>query len=272
MEQKKSTTAVFLIVSVLLLAVVAPSIADKWAITQDDEWCERCSDDGEYCEVREITMPAGTGTLKLDASPNGGILVEGWERDEILLRARVSVRTKKSSEARDIASEIKIITKDRSIHAKGPKQRKHQNWSISYRLMVPRKYDISLETTNGGITISDVRGDIEFEATNGGIHLSNVSGDVSGETINGALVIELTGDTWNGDGLDVATTNGGVTLGIPNGYSAKLETSTINGKVHFDFPVTVRGTISKRISAVLGEGGPTIRVTTTNGGIQVYEQ
>lgn len=272
MNQKRCTPLILLISAALIFGAALPTIANQWKITQDDEWCERCSEDGEYCEVREIIVPARMGTLKLDASPNGGISVEGWDRDEILLRARVSVRSRKSGAAREIASQIEIVTDNHKIYADGPKQRKHQNWSVSYRLIVPRTSDLSLSTTNGGISISDVRGSIRFDATNGGIHLSNVSGDVSGETTNGSLNIELAGDTWEGDGLDVVTTNGAVRLEVPSDYSANLETSTTNGRVHFDFPVTVKGSISRHVSAVLGEGGPTIRVVTTNGGIKVYHQ
>lgn len=272
MKQKRLASLILLIATAGILIAVMPSSADQWKIDRNDEWCERCSDDGEYCEVREITLPARSGKLKLDASPNGGIHVEGWDRDEILLRARVSVRTKKSSEAREIASEIKIITDGRKIYADGPGQRRHRNWSVSYRLMVPRTCDLSLETTNGGITIQDVQGDISFDATNGGIHLSEVGGTIAGETTNGSVEIELAGNSWKGSGLDVETTNGSIKLGVPGNFSANLETATTNGRVHFDFPVTVKGTLSRHVSAVLGDGGPTIRIKTTNGGIRVYEQ
>jgi hypothetical protein len=36
-----------------------------------------------------------------------------------------------------------------------------------------------------------------------------------------------------------------------------------------DFPVTVQGRIDKRLDVTLGQGGPTIRVVTTNGGVIV---
>jgi DUF4097 and DUF4098 domain-containing protein YvlB len=64
---------------------------------------------------------------------------------------------------------------------------------------------------------------------NGGIHLNRVSGNVSGKTTNGGVHVQLAGDRWNGQGLDVKTTNGGVHLNVPANYSAHLEASTVNG-------------------------------------------
>jgi hypothetical protein len=92
-------------------------------------------------------------------------------------------------------------------------------------------------------------------------------------TTNGGLHVDLTGTRWEGETLDVKTTNGGVHLSIPDGYSAHLETGTANGRVNFGFPVNAptneRGRYSNQVSTDLGTGGPTIRVTTTNGSVHV---
>jgi DUF4097 and DUF4098 domain-containing protein YvlB len=122
--------------------------------------------------------------------------------------------------------------------------------------MVPTKSNLSLETLNGGITIDEVQGNIDFEATNGGIHLSGLGGDVRGRTTNGGLKIELDGGRWEGEGLDVSTTNGGVTLYLPEDYSAELVIGTTNGGIRVDFPITVQGSIGKRLRTSLGKGGP----------------
>jgi len=36
-----------------------------------------------------------------------------------------------------------------------------------------------------------------------------------------------------------------------------------------DFPVEVRGRLGRRLTTTLGDGGPTVRVVTTNGGVKV---
>jgi DUF4097 and DUF4098 domain-containing protein YvlB len=82
-------------------------------------------------------------------------------------------------------------------------------------------------------------------------------------------VIELSGDRWDGETLDVRTTNGGIVLSVPENYSANLQTGTVNGSVNVDFPVTVQGQINKQIAVNLGSGGATVKAMTTNGGVRV---
>ena len=48
--------------------------------------------------------------------------------------------------------------------------------------------------------------------------------------------MELAGNTWRGNQLDVQTTNGGIHVNVPESYSARFETSTVNGGVHSDLP------------------------------------
>jgi DUF4097 and DUF4098 domain-containing protein YvlB len=126
-----------------------------------------------------------------------------------------------------------------------------------------------LQTHNGGIEIATVRGDLNLEAHNGGLRLDGVAGNVRGRTTNGGVDADLTGRTWDGTGLDLETTNGGVRLRIPENYSARLETGTVHGGIDIDFPVTVQGRIGREFSTTLGDGGPLVRAETTNGHVRV---
>jgi DUF4097 and DUF4098 domain-containing protein YvlB len=135
--------------------------------------------------------------------------------------------------------------------------------------MVPERTDLALKTMNGGITIADIHGRIEFSAVNGGVHLSRLGGDVEGHTTNGGLSVELAGDRWDGTKLDTYTSNGGVTLKVPERYSAHMETGTVNGSLNVDLPVSVKGDISKKLSFDMGSGGAMVRVVTTNGGVTI---
>ncbi len=103
----------------------------------------------------------------------------------------------------------------------------------------------------------------------GGLKLSRIAGDVEGRTTNGGMDVTLDGSAWQGNGLNLETTNGGVHLSVPDNYNAHLETGTTNGRVSIDLPVTVQGTINRSISTDLGTGGATIRVRTSNGGVKI---
>ena len=253
------------------LALAAGTARAQDRTISDDEWCER---DGGHerasvCEVREWTVSA-PGDLAVNAKPNGGISVEAWDRNEMQVRAKVQGWGESDARAREILDGVDVMVGGK-ISADGPKSKNKEGWSVSYRIMVPRNTDLDLASTNGGITIDGISGELRFRTTNGGIHLENVGGDVEGQTTNGGVHIALTGDTWSGKGMVVQTTNGGVTLSVPSGYSAHLETATTNGGMSVGFPVTVQGKIDRKLSVDLGSGGPTLKITTTNGGVRIAE-
>jgi DUF4097 and DUF4098 domain-containing protein YvlB len=221
-----------------------------------------------HCEIREVTVPA-SGAISVDARKNGGVSIKGWDRNELLVRSRVQTRSPTQVEAETLAKQITIQTAGGKIFAQGPESRNNYNWSVSYEIFVPRRSDVSLETYNGGLSISDVSGNLTFNAMNGGVVLRRVGGSVKGSTTNGGLVVELTGDRWDGEALDVRTTNGGIVISIPENYSAHLETGTVNGNLSIDFPVTVQGRITRELAVNLGSGGALVRATTTNGGVRI---
>ena len=202
------------------------------------------------CEIREQTLALSGGVIGIDGRQNGGVSVKGWDQNQVLVRARVQTGAPTAEEAQALARQIRIETSGSKIFASGPESRKNYHWDVSYEVFVPRRADLSVETQNGGISIAEVSGRIDFTALNGGVVLKKVGGDVRGSTTNGGLVIELSGDRWEGESLDVSTTNGGVIMSVPENYSANLQTGTVNGSVSVDFPVTVQGRLRSRSRSI----------------------
>jgi DUF4097 and DUF4098 domain-containing protein YvlB len=228
------------------------------------------SDRPSHCEIREFVVPAVGNALAVDASPNGGIAVHGWNRQDVQIRAKVVATAETQQEADALASQVKVVTDGGRIRSEGPRAAGGESgWSVSFDLMVPMDGGLDLQSKNGGISLADVRGRIDFAATNGGISLKNVNGDVRGHTTNGGVKVELAGDRWQGHGLDVQTVNGGVSLLVPDGYSAHVEAGTRNGGLKCEFPITVQGTLNTELATDLGQGGAPIKVRTTNGGVAI---
>jgi len=255
----------------LLVILTASSVRAQSRDAQ--RWLDDCRsgrsnrDREQYCDVREQTIPARS-RLHVDGRSNGGIEVIGSDRNDILVISKIQSQAGSESEAKEIADQIRIEVGD-DIRAEGPTSRWRSSWSVSYELHVPRKVNLDLVATNGGLSVENVDGRIELETTNGGITLAGVSGDVRGSTSNGGVDVTLAGDRWTGEGLDVSTTNGGIELAIPASYNARLETGTVNGGMEIGFPITVQGRINRRLTTQLGSGGPLVRVTTTNGGVVI---
>lgn len=258
--------------TVVMACAAAVVLASGNAAAQmscEDDWGR--GDRERSCEVREQTLPS-SASLLVDGGTNGGISVEGWDRDEIRVRAKVWANAESEARAESMASEIRILVDDGRIRAEGPDAGRRESWGVGYEVMVPRGIDLDLNTTNGGISVADVTGETRFRATNGGVHLQALAGDVQGRTTNGGLHVALAGAEWTGRGMDVRTTNGGITLEIPERYSAELETGTTNGTIDVDFPVTVQGRIGRKINATLGGGGAPVKVVTANGGVRIQRR
>jgi DUF4097 and DUF4098 domain-containing protein YvlB len=242
-----------------------------------DEWC-RQDRRADFCEVREETL-RNTSTIDLDARGNGGVIVRGWDRSDVQMRARITVWDDSREAAEKLAKEIRITTTGGRIEADGPRDRRRDRrdwdedryWSVAFELQVPRKADLRIDATNGGIVIEDVRGRIDAHTVNGGIVLGDVNGDIRGETVNGGLRVDLANEKWDGPGLDLKTVNGGVRLAVPTGFSGELDARTSNGGIAVDFPITVSGLLNSRrqITGTLGSGGPRIRLAAVNGGIVI---
>jgi len=266
-----SARAIRALPAIVLLALVAlPASAQR-----RDRDSDRCSSwDGDrdmerVCNITEATIPAPSGTLFIDGRVNGGVSVYGSSRRDVLVRAKISAHARTRERAEAIAEQVRVHTDGGRIYAEGPDTQRREWWSVEYDVEVPARLDLDLRAHNGGIAVADVTGALRMVTLNGGIHLESVNGDVVAETTNGGLHVDLDGAGWVGKGLDAITTNGGVHLRVSTGYSAHLETGTVNGGVDIDFPVTVQGKIGRRITTDLGKGGPTIRVITTNGGVDV---
>ena len=227
----------------------------------------------KVCELRRATLPLVNGRITVSAK-NGGIEVIGEDRQDIALEARVVVQESSSQQAESLLKEIKILT-DGPIRAEGPSSSGSffglfgNSWYVNFRLHVPRHLAAQLHSENGGIDISNIDGEIFAQTTNGGLSLHDLGGKVRATTVNGGLDVLLDGKQWRGEGLFAKSTNGGVSVKAPDHYSAHLVAATVNGGISVDFPITVQGSIRNHIDTQIGQGGPTIQVETTNGGVSI---
>jgi len=268
MNRSAYSTFVF---PLILLATVATAQTEDRA----ERWRDNCergwnSDRARFCELRTYTIAATR--ISVDGGDNGGVAFIGENRRDVKIVARIQATADDDATASAIAKQIRIITDGGRIRSEGPSTRGHNSWSVSYDVYVPSQTNLEANTENGGISAKNVRGQMNFEATNGGIHLSDVGGNVRARTTNGGVTADLSGTTWQGEGLDLQTTNGGAKVYVPRGYNAQLETGTTNGGMRVDFPITVRGSLNRSISTQLGSGGPRVRVVTTNGGVHIAER
>ena len=69
----------------------------------------------------------------------------------------------------------------------------------------------------------------------------------------------------------IESANGSVTIALPPDASAEISADTVHGGISSDFPLQSKKNfpIGQDLHGRLGDGGPTIKMSTVNGGIRL---
>ena len=155
--------------------------------------------------------------------------------------------------------------------------------------------DIVARTSNGRIQTQSSRGNLDLETSNGPISVEGGAGKVSAHSTNGAIDIAsdkalVDAHTSNGHiafrGTLVAgdhmlkTSNGSISLKLPDNTAFKLEARTSNGRITTDFagesesPGKKKKTSKSQMSGTFGNGpaGVSLNLSTSNGHIDIKHQ
>lgn len=144
--------------------------------------------------------------------------------------------------------------------------------------------DIVIRTSDGDVTAERLQGEsVELKTSDGDIGAAKIEAEkISARSSDGDLDLtvsggELVARTSDGDitvtvdgqiALDLTTGDGDVVLRAPRGFGAVLdlrgEHVKLGGNVSLDGEVSTR-----RVSGKLGDGGPQVRVRTSDGSIAV---
>jgi hypothetical protein len=131
---------------------------------------------------------------------------------------------------------------------------------------------VDVTSGNGAVKALGVRGAAKVHTSFGGIMIENVSGPVDASNSNGSITV-----TSNASGgcqpITIKTTFGPVKLTLPDNASYNVSASTSFGGISTDFPVTVSGqTTSESITGKIGNGGCELKVTDSNGRIEILKR
>jgi DUF4097 and DUF4098 domain-containing protein YvlB len=141
------------------------------------------------------------------------------------------------------------------------------NLQVDYTVKIPAGAEARLTTTNGGITVTGLKGRVYAETTNGGVETRGVTGQLEASTTNGGLDIDLAAVADGGVKLEC--TNGGITVRLPREAKTTISASITNGGISSgSLPIDVTGENSRRrLEGRLNGGGPRLQIEGTNGGI-----
>jgi hypothetical protein len=250
----------------------------------------------------EKTFPFQAGALLELDNTNGGVVVEAWDRNEVQVVAEKKVKAGNDEKAREIMGKVQIEAEPRGgglhVATRLPKDGSGlldwmsgngTNVNVNYKLRVPRRARLDLETTNGGVSVkgtrgpadlestnggvsvADVEGKLHLETTNGGIDATDVAGAVEASTTNGAIEVTLR-DLPDGSNLSFSTTNGGVTVSLPRDARLTIDAETTNGRISNDFEIDSKSSSKHHLRGDINGGGGLLKVDTTNGSVEIRQQ
>jgi len=160
-------------------------------------------------------------------------------------------------------------------------------YGASLTITAPESTDLSLSTTNGDVSVMNMLGDVGVGTTNGKVALTGTTGTASVSTTNGSIDVKVHsgafyGATTNGaidcdlaalrptEAVGLSTTNGRVTLLLPDDVSALVEVTNTSGFITiYDFTVTYETQDDHHVRARIGSGASEITIVTTNGDVVV---
>jgi hypothetical protein len=146
----------------------------------------------------------------------------------------------------------------------------HNDVSVRFTVKLPKGVRVQTNSVNGSLDISGASAEVVARTVNGRIDAATTSGPVDAETVNGSIHVRMDAIPTSTQELEYSTVNGSVTLEVPSSFSGELEMETVNGSLQSDFPVTMQGRFNPRhLRAKIGDGGPTIRLKTVNGSVEL---
>jgi hypothetical protein len=266
---------------------ISVNIDSDEPVTSCDQLHIRTWDGQEIARSEErLTLPATSSTVSAEASPNGGIYVYGWDRQDFgVLNCKAALADDRGT-AESRLQQIKLSSDGGRLTVRGPED---GDW-VSYLIIhAPHTSSLALTGENGPISVSDISGKLEVHETNGPFAVRNSVGEIAAEVRNGPISysgtggdvhlraengpvsVRLSGTSWNGKGLEAHSENGPLTLKLPNHYTSSVLVETRGySPFHCSGCEGARKEFDDDNKSVqFGSGGPVIRMSTTNGPVSI---
>lgn len=149
--------------------------------------------------------------------------------------------------------------------------------------------DVSGRTSGGSIRIGEVNGTVGVHTSGGSIKIEKAKGEVDAHTSGGSITVEeVTGairaKTSGGSvkayishqpmsDCHLTTSGGSITVYMEEDISVDVNARTSGGQVRTEFPVTLKGEISKKyLKAKINDGGPELYLRTSGGSIYLRKK
>jgi DUF4097 and DUF4098 domain-containing protein YvlB len=141
---------------------------------------------------------------------------------------------------------------------------------VDFTVKVPRNIRFVGATVNGQLDAEHLGRRAKVSSVNGSVHVSTAEW-AEATTVNGSIVARFGRADWPGT-LRLDTVNGGIELEVAGDLDADLNTSSVNGSVESDFPITIAGRMRRgNLHGTIGKGGRGLELHTVNGDMELHK-
>jgi DUF4097 and DUF4098 domain-containing protein YvlB len=248
-----------------LLLVAATASAEEW---------KRDFTVGAHPQLRVQTNAAGVDVRGVPGNTiSARVIADGWH----IAPGELSVNAQQSGDS--IVVQVKMP--DRHIQFNFNFHR-----SVRIEISVPQNTALDLSSSDGSLHVSGVKSEARLATSDGSIHVDNFDGNLRARTSDGSIEASgrydlldlntsdghIAADVWKGSHMNgdwsVRTSDGSITLRLPDDLPAFLDAWTSDGHIDLQLPVEISGRVEKnRVRGKIHGGGPTIQVHTSDGSI-----
>ena len=171
--------------------------------------------------IKEVEATTSGGSLMLTGDAVSKAVVEVYV-------SRDNWSNEKIKQVLDDNYTLDIKVVDGKLYAVAKQKKNINNWdskglSISFKISVPKQVNSNMQTSGGGIQISNLSGSQDFKTSGGSLMVDNVSGSITGATSGGGISV-----TNSKDNIDLKTSGGSI---IANGCSGTINLATSGGGI-----------------------------------------
>jgi DUF4097 and DUF4098 domain-containing protein YvlB len=120
--------------------------------------------------------------LDVDLKTGGSLKIVGWDKDIVRVKSYLRGR-----DAKDCKVEVEEESGGVRIYSYYEGRRNNYSSDLDFEINVPNKFNLSLETMGGGITIDNVEGTIDGRTMGGPLDLTGLKGSLDLTTMGGRI-------------------------------------------------------------------------------------
>ena len=172
------------------------------------------------------------GLLFYLKSDMGSVEVDSWNRNEvkIIVVKKAKTYSKREAEREFENLELSFDRNRRGVSViaeyTGPRRWSRRKLNVRFEILVPKEFDLDINTAGGSISVEDLIGKIDLHTSGGSISVGKIEGPIVARTSGGSIkVVRAKGD------VDVHTSGGSISVGETYG---SLDAETSGGSISLD--------------------------------------